>query len=228
MGLSARILDYPKEERPREKAIKCGIKTLSNAELFTLIIQSGTKNNSALNIANNLLDASKGLLGFIDIDYETLCQIKGIKKASAIKLLAIKEIMVRFENLKYATKEIIRCSEDIYKMYHLKYLEKSNEEIMVLVLNRNNEVKKEVILAMGGLSEVNFDFNIAFKTILKTGYKKFIILHNHPSFNVNPSKEDIYLTNEIKVMANSLHLKMLDHVIIGQNNYYSFKDHDLI
>ena len=120
-------------EQPREKALTLGINTLSDIELFALIIQSGGKNNSVLDISYNLLHKTNGLEGFLKYDYEKLLEIKGINKVTAIKLLAIKELMLRMEHLRVLQKSHIRNSEDIFQMFRMKYLTKTDEEIILLI-----------------------------------------------------------------------------------------------
>lgn len=222
------IKDIACYERPREKALKLGINNLSDIELFALIIQSGGKNNSVLNIAYNLLDKSNGLSGFLEYDYEKLLAIKGINKVTAIKLLAIKELMQRFEYLQVVSKAHITNSKDIYKMFRIKYFSKTNEEILILLLNHANQIIKEEVIASGSINEVSIDFRLIFCDVLKNNVHKFILIHNHPTGDSAPSNEDIYYTNEIKKKAKGLGLKLLDHIIIGKYNYFSFKDNALI
>lgn len=222
------IKDIAVNERPREKALRRGINRLSDIELFSLIIQSGGKNNSVLNIAYNLLDRSNGLSGFINYDYESLIKIKGINQVTAIKLLAIKELMKRFEYLQTESKAHITCSKDIYKMFRLKYLDMTNEEVTILLLNHTNQIIKEEVIASGSINSVNIDFRLIFRDLLKNNSHKFILIHNHPTGDSNPSNEDIYYTKEIIERARSLGLKLLDHIIFGKNNYFSFKDNSLI
>ena len=223
-----KIRDISPFEQPREKALKFGINTLSNQELFALIIQSGGKNNSVLNISYNLLKQTKGLSGFFDCEYEQLLQIKGISKVTAIKLLAIRELMQRFEQLKIMNDEHILNSRDVYKMFRIRYLDINHEEVLILHLNHANVVIKENIIAKGSINEVSIDFRLIFSDVLKSNCHKFILIHNHPTGDSTPSNEDIYYTNEINKKAKSLGLKLLDHIIFGKNNYFSFKDNALI
>ena len=223
-----KIKDIAPFERPREKALRSGINTLSDIELFALIIQSGGKDNSVLNIAYNLLSNANGLSGFFDYDYEKLLKIKGINKVTAIKLLAVKELMQRFEHLQIISKAHITNSQDVYKMFRIKYLEKNSEEITILLLNHTNQIIKEEVIASGATNEVSIDFRSIFRDVLKNNCHKFILIHNHPTGESVPSEEDIYYTKEIKKKAHSLGLKLLDHIIFGKNNYFSFRDNALI
>lgn len=222
------IRDISPFERPREKALKYGVSTLSNIELLALIIQSGGKNNSVLTIAYNILDKGNGLSGFFSHDYESLLKIKGINKVTAIKLLAIKELMQRSEHLQVVSKAHITNSEDIYKMFRIKYFEKYNEEITILLLNHANQIIKEEVIASGSVNEVAIDFRSIFRDVLKSNCHKFILIHNHPTGDSMPSEEDIYYTKEIKKKARSLGIQLLDHIIFGRHNYFSFKDNALI
>lgn len=222
------IKDLEENERPREKALRFGIDYLSDIELLALLIGFGGKNNSALDIAFTLLKDSNGLSNLLNYDYESLMKIKGINKVKAINILAIREIMKRIERLQLPNKAHIISAKDIYKMYRLKYIEATNEEVRLILLNNLNQIIKEEVIGLGSLNDVGIDIRLIFHKILKNNCHKFILIHNHPTGDSRPSKNDLFFTNEIKNKSNELALKLLDHIIIGKNNYFSFKDHALI
>lgn len=222
------IKDLKENERPREKALRFGIEHLSDIELLALLIGFGGKNNSALDIAYALLKESNGLSNLFSYDYASLRKIKGINKVKAINILAIRELMQRIEHLKLPNKAHIISAKDIYNMYRLKYIDASNEEVLLILLNNLNQIVKEEVIALGSLNDVGLDIRLIFHKILKNNCHKFIIIHNHPTGEVKPSKSDLFFTSEIKKKSEELSLKLLDHIIIGKNNYFSFKDHALI
>lgn len=221
-----KIKNIPLIERPREKAKRYGINSLSNQELFAVIIGSGTKGQSALEIANNLIDKSNGLLNIMQMSFEDLILVKGINNVKAIQILAILEILKRLNHLEIEKKQSVTCSEDIYHMYRFKYQHYMQEELIVLFLNNANHIVHEEIIGMGGFNYVSIDYRVIISKLLKRNCSKCIIVHNHPHSSSKPSIEDIDVTSNLKQKLSFFSIKMLDHIIIGENDYYSFKDND--
>ena len=222
-----KIKNIPINERPREKAKKYGIATLSNAELLAILILCGTVGSSALEIANNLLDKG-GLINLSSLSYEELIDFKGISSAKAITLLAVFELNKRIEHLKVEQKRKISSSEDVYLMLKSKFNNLNQEEVLILILSTSNIVIKEVVVAKGSFDSVNLDFRVLISLLLKANATKFILIHNHPFGNAKPSKEDIVMTNMIKKKTKEFSIRLLDHIIFGNQEYFSFKDQALI
>ena len=222
-----KIKNIPTLERPREKAYKYGIATLSTVELLAILISCGTIGKSAIEIANSLLDEG-GLISLPSLTYEDLIKIKGIKSAKAITLLAVFELNKRYEHLKIEQKRHITSSEDVYLMLKSKYNYASQEEVVILILNSANIIIKEQVIAKGNFDSVNLDYRVLIATLLRANATKFILLHNHPSGNSKPSNEDIIFTGLIKDKTKEFSIRLLDHLILGNNEYFSFKDNALI
>lgn len=222
-----KIKNIPVNERPREKAKKYGISILSNAELIAILILCGTAGYSALDIANTLLDKG-GLVNLPSLTYEDLVQIKGINSAKAITLLAVFELTKRIDHLKVEQKRRISSSEDVYLMLKSKFNNLEQEEVLILILSTSNIVIKEVVVAKGNFDSVNLDFRVLISLLLKANATKFILIHNHPFGNAKPSKEDIAMTNLIKKKTKEFSIRLLDHIIFANQEYFSFKDQALI
>ena len=222
-----KIKNIPVNERPREKAKKYGISTLSNAELIAILLLCGTVGSSALEVANNLLDKG-GLIKLSSLSYEELIDFKGISSAKAITLLAVFELNKRIEHLKVDQKRKITSSEDVYLMLKSKFNNLEQEEVLILILSTSNIVIKEFVVAKGNFDSVNLDFRVLISILLKANATKFILIHNHPFGSAKPSKEDIAMTNMIKKKTKEFSIRLLDHIIFGNQEYFSFKDQALI
>ncbi len=222
------IKHIPYFDRPREKAYSQGISTLSNTELLAIIIGFGSKDHSALDIAQEVLDECRGLLNLGCISLATLKRIKGISKAKSASLLAMVEIFKRLEHQKIMQKKHLTSSQDIYEMFRLYYLHFPREEVRILLLNHANGLVKEILLTQGSFNSVGIDYRLIIAELLKNDCYKFILIHNHPSSSPMPSIEDINATMEIKRKVEQFKIKFLDHIIIASDEYYSFKDNALL
>jgi len=222
------IKHIPYFDRPREKAYAQGISTLSDTELLAIIIGSGSKDHSALDIAQEVLDKCRGLLNLGSLSLLTLKKIKGISKAKSASLLAMVEIFKRLEHQKIVQKKHLTSSQDIYEMFRLYYLHFSREEVRILLLNNANALVKEILLTQGSFNSVNIDYRLIIAELLKNDCYKFILIHNHPSSSSIPSLEDINATIDLKKKVEHFKIKLVDHIIMASDEYYSFKDHALL
>ena len=199
------IKDIDISNRPREKMLREGIDRLSDEELIAIILRNGTKNNSVLDIAKDLIKQYGGLNGLLNCDIYSLMKIKGIKKAKAITLLTILEITKR------ANKERMHFNE-------------KQENFMVIYLNIKLHIIKKEILFKGGDTGAYVDVNMMFKNAILCGAKNIICVHNHPSGDSSPSKEDMDITENIRNLSKITKINLLDHIIIGKKEYFSFKE----
>lgn len=216
----AKIKELPKLERPREKAIRYGIDSLSNEELLAILIRTGTKNESALDVAHTLNSESRGLYNLFQKSYQSLLETNGIGPGKALILSACFELSNRYHKSLYG--DIGKVNEEqIYNRY--KDLSKENREIFVLIiLNRRDEIIHEEKLYLGGEEMVYCSpLEIVKKVLLHQG-KGFYVIHNHPSGDYHPSDNDVYLTSEMMRYSNRFHVILKDHIIISQDGYYSF------
>ena len=218
----------PKDERPREKALKLGVESLSNLELIEIVVGKGTKDSSVIDISYELLSLFNGLKDCYMISLSELINIKGISKIKGIEILSILELSKR---INYSSdrdnNESMSSPMVVYEKYKGKMLCFTQERMMILYLNNKNIVIKEELLFVGGVDFINIDPKLIFHNAIKYNAKGIICMHNHPSGDVTPSKNDIRSTNQIRDMACFLGINLLDHIIIG-NNFYSFKENDLL
>lgn len=220
------MLNCPVEERPREKAIYYGIETLSNQELVAVILRTGNKEMSVLNLAQFLLDEIGGFQELKDIDYQRLIQIKGIKKAKAIELMACIELAKRMQS-KQSIKNRIRQPKDAYAYIKNKLMFEKQEKVILLCLNNHLEIVQDKLLFIGSGDVSLLETKEVFQYTLRSGCNRIILIHNHPSGNPKPSHEDQEITRKIEMMAKHLDIEFIDHIIIGDHCYYSFKSNQI-
>lgn len=220
------MLNCPVEERPREKAIYYGIETLSNQELVAVILGTGNKEMSVLNLAQFLLDEIGGFQELKDIDYQRLIQIKGIKQAKAIELMACIELAKRMQS-KQSIKNRIRQPKDAYAYIKNKLMFEKQEKVILLCLNNHLEIVQDKLLFIGSGDVSLLETKEVFQYTLRSGCNRIILIHNHPSGNPKPSHEDQEITRKIEMMAKHLDIEFIDHIIIGDHCYYSFKSNQI-
>lgn len=220
------MLNCPVEERPREKAIYYGIETLSNQELIAVILRTGNKEMSVLSLAQFLLDEIGGFQELKDIDYQRLIQIKGIKQAKAIELMACIEIAKRMQS-KQALKNRIRQPKDAYAYIKNKLMFEKQEKVILLCLNNHLEIIQDKLLFIGSGDVALLETKEVFQYTLRSGCNRIILIHNHPSGDPKPSQEDREITQKIEQMAKHLDIEFIDHIIIGDHCYYSFKSNQI-
>lgn len=220
------MLNCPVEERPREKAIYYGIETLSNQELVAVILRTGNKEMSVLNLAQFLLDEIGGFQELKDIDYQRLIQIKGIKQAKAIELMACIELAKRMQS-KQSIKNRIRQPKDAYAYIKNKLMFEKQEKVILLCLNSHLEIVQDKLLFIGSGDVSLLETKEVFQYTLRSGCNRIILIHNHPSGNPKPSHEDQEITRKIEMMAKHLDIEFIDHIIVGDHCYYSFKSNQI-
>lgn len=215
----SKIRELPKEILPREKALKYGIETLSDFELLALILGKGTRKLNVLALAKEILK-NKSINELSSITLEELKKIDGIGEAKALQILAIGEIIKRIEELE--DKRIsFNSPSDVFN--YVKHLSKDRQEkMLVLYTNTLNELLGEEIVAVGSLNVLSVQPRDIFFPALKYNAYGLILVHNHPNGKPDPSKEDIQFTNLIKNLAENLGFILLDHIIVGKREFYSF------
>lgn len=217
------IKDIPVNERPRERLILYGTETLSNEELLTIIIKSGTKKMSAKMLANKLLIDIGGIEKLKEINFEYLKNFIGIGPAKACEILATIELGKRMNNQINTLKNIkFNNSEIVYNYYSKKLENIKQEHFYTIYLDNNKKIIKDKLLFIGTLNKSLVHPREIFKEACLISASSIICVHNHPSGNILPSKEDLNLTNNLKSIGNLMGIPIIDHIIIGKNNYYSF------
>ncbi|MDT7833483.1 DNA repair protein RadC [Flavobacteriaceae bacterium S356] len=219
------IKSWALDDRPREKLIAKGKATLSDAELIAILIGSGNKSESAV-------DVSKRILAFVDnnlnslakLSIEALTRFKGIGEVKAISIITALELGKRRQFEQEYLKPKIRSSKDAFVLMQPIIGELDHEEFWVLYVNNSNVVIAKDQISKGGLTATIVDVRILLKKAIETMCVAIIICHNHPSGKLKPSLSDIDVTDKINMAAKTLDIKLLDHLIITQKSYFSFAD----
>lgn len=222
-----KIKNYPQEERPREKAYYHGIESLNNCELLALILRTGNKQESALELAQRVINEVGGLAYLKDVTYHQLVSINGIKKAKAIGILAAIELTKRIKDNNEIT-TIIKEPRDGYYLVKDQLIFEQQERVIILCLNSKLEVIKKKTVFIGSNNISIISGREIFKEALICGSNRIMIIHNHPSGNPQPSVEDIEITKHLYRMAEELEMEIVDHLIIGRNKFYSFASKEVI
>ena len=216
-----KIIDIPEYDRPREKALRYGVETLSDAELLAIFINYGQKGHSALDIANDLLRASNGLSNLTSLNQKDLKRIKGIDKVRCLQLSVLFTLMERIKN-KQLDKENQPVDIDYINKKYNDYLNNmSSEVVLLLVLNRNKKVIHETIIYKGNFSSVSIEINEVIKTVILHDGRYFYLVHNHPNGSREPSPQDILLTFRLNATTKKMKIRMLDHIIVHRGGYTS-------
>ena len=217
------IKDFDLSDRPREKLIKEGSDSLSDEELLAIILSTGTKEKNAIELAREIL-ANFSYQELYDIEVNELTKINGIKVAKASKIVASLKFGKRIAkrvNQRSITK--IEKSEDIYNFLKEELADKKNEFFYAILLDTKNVIISKELITKGTLDASLVHPREAFRPAIKKSAKSIIFAHNHPSGNPRPSAEDYNITRRLVDAGNLLDINVLDHIIIGENDYYSFK-----
>ena len=217
--------DIPKDELPREKALKYGFNVLSDAELLAILLRTGTKDLNVKELALKILKEMNSLNGLQNSRISKLASIKGVGEVKAITILAALELGKRFNKENNYKPLKIRETKDIYYAYKDELENESQEKLMAVFLNNQNQVLASKILFIGISNQSLIEPKIIFKEAMLYNATRIIILHNHPSGNPTPSREDYLITDTIKKAGNLLNIKLIDHLIIGKKDYFSFYDY---
>ena len=215
------IKNIPIMERPYEKMIMYGEKTLTNTELLSIIIKNGTKTESSLEIAQKLLNLDENLRFLQTISIEELMKINGIGKVKAVELKAVGEIAKRISKPLKTDKIKIYSKEDVARLLLEEMQNEENEILKVLMLNNQNYLKKIITIAVGNENNIIVNVKAILTEPVKMQIPKIILVHNHPSGSSTPSNIDIEFTKKVKQAANLLDIQLLDHIIIGDGEYQS-------
>lgn len=223
------IKNWSEDDQPREKLLYKGKSALSDAELVAILIGSGSRNESAVDLCKRILQQNNNQLHQLQKQsIQQLMQFKGIGEAKAITIVAALELAKRLQLSE--TKELtkIGSSADVCKLMQPIIGDLPHEEFWVLLLNNSNKVIYKMQLSKGGLTQTVVDIRMLFKTALEHLATALILVHNHPSGQLVASNADKEITQKIKLAGNSLDIKLLDHLIITQTGYFSFADEDIL
>jgi DNA repair protein RadC len=223
------IRNWAVEDRPREKMLVKGIQSISDSELIALLIGSGTKQNSAVELARHILDkAGNNLDKLGKFTVTDLKKLKGIGQAKAIAIVAALELGRRRKMADALETIKIAGSNDVYNLICPLLSDLPHEEFWVLILNRSNKVIDKQKISQGGITGTVTDIRMILKLAIDNLATSIILCHNHPSGNLQPSDADVSITRRLKESAALMDIALLDHIIIAGKSYYSFTDNNLI
>lgn len=223
-----KISEIPEDQRPREKLLNKGSNYLSNEELLAIFLRIGTKNKNAIDLAKELLNTFGGLRGLYNADINSLLKITGLGKAKIAQLLAVIELNKRYleENIK--DRKIIEDSKSIFDYLYLTMRDLDFELFKVIYLNGQNQILNIEDIFKGTITHSHIYTREIIKGALRNSATSIVCVHNHPSGNSTPSDADVEITKKIKDSCESIGIVFQDHIIIGDNQYFSFKDKELV
>jgi DNA repair protein RadC len=221
--INTTIKAWAEEDRPREKLQNKGRAALTNAELLAIVLGSGTKNKSAVELAKEILTANKNNLYQLGKMSQTeLMQFSGVGEAKAISIIAVLELGRRRASTEIPPSPKISQAKDVYTHVKRDFQDLEHEEFRVLGLSRSNKILGNKLISKGGRSGTVADGKLIFKELLDMKASSCILLHNHPSGKLMPSAPDIDLTKRFAQFGKLIDLPVLDHLIIADTGYYSF------
>ena len=223
------IRSLAEEDRPREKLLLKGKSTLSEAELIAILIGSGNKDQTAVELSQHILNHCENDLNILArLSVSELQKFKGIGEAKAISIISALEVGRRRKEQEPSKKVKIQSSQNVYSLLKGDLMDLHHEEFWLLFLKRNNEVIRKEMISKGGFSGTFVDTKIIFKRALEESASGIVLAHNHPSGNLKPSQQDLNLTKRIKEAGKALDISVLDHLIITNESFYSFADNEIL
>ncbi|MEE0779792.1 MAG: DNA repair protein RadC [Massilimicrobiota sp.] len=214
------IKTLPLEENPREKALTYGIETLNNVELLALILRTGHKNESVIQLSQRLLTEIGGFANLSTVTYADLIALKGIKQAKAIEILSIIEIAKRLKDVSSIEKPLLN-PYDIFERVHNQLRFLKQEHFLLLCLDNKNKVIKEKTIFIGSLNMSVVTPREVFKEAIAISSAKIVLVHNHPSGDALPSEEDLLMTEQFQKLGQMMSIEVIDHIVVGWNQFYS-------
>ncbi|MDT3741369.1 MAG: DNA repair protein RadC [Candidatus Kapabacteria bacterium] len=222
------IKQWREDDRPRERLIKFGSKSLSDSELLAIIIGFGTVGKSAIDISRSLLSEFSSLSEMAKCDVTQFKKISGIGLAKAVTISAAFELSRRISDDPFSNNKILSCCEDVVEYYMPRLRDFRTECFRVILLDNSNRPFKEVTVSEGILNQTLVHPREVFRQAILESAASIILLHNHPSGNCQPSPQDKDITKRLLQTGDIVGISVLDHIIIGRNNYFSFKNASLL
>lgn len=218
------LAEMPVQSRPRERLEQYGEKALSNHELLAILLRTGVKGTNVISVALNILNTFDDLYYLKHVSLEELIMISGVGKTKAIELKAAIELGIRIAQAPQIKTGQITSSRQIGEMMSAEMGDLQQEHVIVLFLNTKNEIIKKETIFKGGLSSSVAHPREIFKGAVRYSAAKIVVVHNHPSGCPNPSEADIVFTKRVAECGDLMGVELLDHIIVGQNDYASLKE----
>jgi DNA repair protein RadC len=223
------IKSWAEEDRPREKLLAQGRRTLSDAELIAILIGSGSRTETAVELSRRILASLENDLERLGkLSVSELSKFKGIGEAKAISIISALELGRRRRESSASRPDQIASSRDVYELLRRQFSDLNHEEFWIVLLNRSNKVLSRHLISKGGQAGTIADPKIIFQTALENHSASMILSHNHPSGNLKPSQADLQLTRKLKDAGDLLDISVLDHLIFTDSGYLSFADEGLM
>lgn len=223
------INQWAEEDRPREKMLSKGIDALSDAELLAILIGSGNTEETAVELMRRMLDSCGNHLHELSKwDFAEFSRFKGIGQAKATTIMAALELGKRRKDTEVHVRPRVRTSIDVYRIFHPLLCDLPNEEVWILLLNTANTVIDKVRISTGGIDGAHADVRTMLRHALLKRATGMALCHNHPSGNSQPSTPDRQLTESVRRAAETMNIRLIDHVIVCDGHYYSFADEGLL
>ncbi len=223
------IKELAEDDRPREKLLALGKQNLSDAELLAIILGSGNKTQTAVQLAQYILSQHKyNINELAKLSVNELKKYKGVGTVKAINIAAAFELGRRRNDFEVDEKISIQSSNDAYKFLNARLSDLPHEEFWMLILNVRKQLVKHEFISKGGISGTVVDVRLICKSVIENNASAIVIAHNHPSGNLTPSNEDKTITEKIKRALLVFDVKLIDHLIIGDRNYFSFADEGIL
>ena len=217
-----KIKDLPDSSKPRERFLKYGPEVLSDAELFAILLRTGSKGENAIDMSNRLI-AEYGLDKLFECSLKELQEIKGIGPSKAMQILTIAELQKRVNQSKNPVKKI-SCAKDVFDLFHERLKDKKEEHFYVLLLDTKNNIIGEQLISKGILDASIIHPREVFKPAIKNSASKIILVHNHPSGDPSPSQADLDITEKLMKAGEEIGIKVLDSVILGRDKWWGWKE----
>lgn len=222
------VKSWPKQERPRERLFTQGAESLSDAELLAIILRNGLRGQDVVSLARNILSQSKGLRGLFALTQGQLKLVKGLGSAKIAILLAMTEIFKRQLKEELIGKNIVRDPQAVMDYLYISLRDKKKEVFKVFFLNKANCVMDIRDLFEGTVDESVVHPREVVKEALEHHATALILVHNHPSGRIQPSQEDLLITRKLSEACATVSIKILDHIIVGDNQYFSFREQGML
>ena len=223
------IKNWAEDDRPREKLLQKGRLSLSDSELLAILIGSGSKNESAVELSKRILSSTQNNLNELGkLSVSQLCKFKGIGPAKAVTIAAALELGRRRRLQEALEQKRITSSHSVFEIMNPIIGELGHEEFWIIYLNNSNKVIEQFQISKGGITGTLVDVRITLKKALELGAVSIILAHNHPSGSLKASEADKQLTRKLKTAAESLDIKVLDHIIVTEKSYLSFADEGML
>jgi len=223
------INEWAVEDRPREKLIEKGPEALSEAELLAILIGSGSTKESAVDLMRRVLsDHGNSLKALGRMSISELCTYKGVGEAKAVTIMAACELGKRRMREPADSKPKIESSLDLFRYFRSRMMDLSNEQCHVMMLDVKHQIIGYTIVSQGGIASSSVDIRVVLRQALLSGATSIVFCHNHPSGNPQPSRQDNDLTYRLNKACEAVNIKLIDHIVLGDNDYYSYYDNGKI